>query len=147
MGSRKKGGGHSPARRLIADAAEPEKPKPWRIRFVRSVLDTDSHDVGAAAMEIAQRAIEKKLKVDPLQYGDRLHRPLHGLYKLRSSDVRIVYHVEEETREIWILAIGNRRDIWHEQGAILQRKTAAEEELRVESRDDVSLTPDQMRGR
>lgn len=92
-------------------------------------------------MEIALKAIDKKLKIDPLQYGDRLHRPLHTLFKLRSGDVRIVYRVEEEMRQVIILAVGNRRDIWDDEVAILKRKTTLEDELSVEFRDDVSVSP------
>jgi mRNA-degrading endonuclease RelE of RelBE toxin-antitoxin system len=141
MSPRRKSGGHRPKRRLIADAAEPEPQRPWQIRFVESVIETDAHDIGNAAMAIALKAIDKKLKIDPLQYGDRLHRPLHPLFKLRSGDVRIVYRVEEETRQVFILAIGNRRDIWDDEVAILKRKSTLEEALSVEFQDDFSVSP------
>lgn len=141
MSPARKKGGHRPKRRLIADAAEPEPQKPWQIRFIESVIDTDAHDIGNAAMEIALKAIDKKLKIDPLQYGDRLHRSLHPLFKLRSGDVRIVYRVEEETRQVFILAIGNRRDIWDDEVAILKRKATLEDTLSVEFQDDVSVSP------
>ncbi|MGH2361939.1 MAG: type II toxin-antitoxin system RelE family toxin [bacterium] len=66
--------------------------------------------------------IDKKLKIDPEGYGDNLHHPLHGLYKLKSSYVRIVYHIEAADSEVWILMIAGRRDIWDTgQDEILER--------------------------
>lgn len=67
-------------------------------------------------------AIDRKLKVDPRQYGERLGPPLVGLFKLKTSHVRIAYHVEESTREVWVLMLGDRRDIWrNRQGDIRER--------------------------
>jgi mRNA-degrading endonuclease RelE of RelBE toxin-antitoxin system len=71
---------------------------------------------------VARAAIEKKLKVDPEKYGQRLHSLLHGLYKLKASHIRIAYHIEGAAREVWILMIGDRRDIWdQDQAEILKR--------------------------
>ena len=64
----------------------------------------------------------KKLKSAPDQYGERLRSPLQGLWKLKASHLRIVYTIRAETREVWILMIGNRREIWdRDQGEILKR--------------------------
>lgn len=84
------------------------------MRFAQRILSDDLKKIGHAALEVARHAIDKKLKLDPEKYGQRLHSPLHGLYKLKSSDIRIAYHVEKSTREVWVLMIGNRRDIWDE---------------------------------
>lgn len=95
---------------------------PWTIRFSPRLLSEDYHAVGHAAFEIARTAIHKKLKVDPEGYGTTLRSPLQGLYKLKASHVRVVYHIEDGTREVWVLLIGARRDIWDEdQGDILER--------------------------
>jgi mRNA-degrading endonuclease RelE of RelBE toxin-antitoxin system len=95
---------------------------PWRVRFAQQILSDDLKKIGHAALEVARHAIDKKLKLDPEQYGQRLHSPLHGLYKLKSSNLRIAYHIEKSAREVWILMIGNRRDIWDEdQAEILDR--------------------------
>lgn len=78
--------------------------------------------MGHAAFEVARTAINKKLKVDPEGYGAPLRSPLHGLYKLKASHVRIVYHIEEKKHEVRVLMIGARRDIWDEdQGEIVER--------------------------
>jgi mRNA-degrading endonuclease RelE of RelBE toxin-antitoxin system len=92
----------------------------WRLRYAARILTDDIDEVGHAAL--AHTACEKKLAAAPEQHGAPLHHPLHGLRKLRVSHVRIAYHVEVEAHEVWILMIGNRRDIWEEnQGVILDR--------------------------
>ncbi|HYN82511.1 MAG TPA: hypothetical protein VES88_13495 [Gemmatimonadaceae bacterium] len=81
--------------------------------------------MGHAAFDVAKRAIEKKLKVSPKEYGESLRHPLHGLFKLKSSHVRIAYHVQDTPAEVWILMIGDRKSIWEdEQAEILERLEA-----------------------
>ena len=75
------------------------------------LLGEDYDNVGHAAFELARTAINKKLKKDPEGYGRPLHSPLQGLYKAKASDVRIVYYIEKSRHEVWVLMIGNRRDI------------------------------------
>ena len=71
---------------------------------------------------MARKAITKKLAAHPEQYGTRLHSPLHGLFKLKSSHMRVAYHIEKDLREVWVLVIGDRRTIWKDrQGEILDR--------------------------
>ena len=41
-----------------------------------------------------QRAIEYRLLVDPLSYGDPLQKSLQGFRKLRVGDYRIIYKIE-----------------------------------------------------
>lgn len=95
---------------------------PWTVRFSPRLLSEDYDEVGHAAFEVARTAINKKLKVAPEGYGAPLRSPLQGLYKLKASHVRIVYHIEEKNHEVWVLMIGDRRDIWDEdQGEIIER--------------------------
>lgn len=84
----------------------------WTIRYSARILKDDLHEVGHAALEVAKKAVDKKLKTDPEGYGTNLHHPLHGLHKIKSSHLRIVYKVKTELSEVWILMIGDRRDIW-----------------------------------
>jgi mRNA interferase RelE/StbE len=94
----------------------------WKIKFAGKVLDADLRDVGHAAFDIAKKAIDKKLKLEPEKYGANLHHPLHGFRKLKTADIRIVYRVDAESSSVLILMIGNRRDIWDsEQNEILER--------------------------
>lgn len=62
------------------------------MRFAEEILTDDSRKIGHAALKAARKVIDKKLTIDPEAYGQRLHSPLHGLYKLKSSHIRIAYH-------------------------------------------------------
>jgi mRNA interferase RelE/StbE len=54
--------------------------------------------------------IEHKLQHDPLLYGVPLRRDLHGCYKLRIGDYRVIYFVKNKT--VYIVAIRHRRDVY-----------------------------------
>ncbi|MEJ7810799.1 MAG: hypothetical protein WKG32_10360 [Gemmatimonadaceae bacterium] len=102
----------------------PRGDRPWRIRYSSRILTDYLDDIGHDALARARRAIDKKLKVNPEQYGAPLHSPLHGVFKLKASHVRIAYHVEAKRREVWVLMIGDRREIWEDrQEEILERLT------------------------
>lgn len=125
MGSRQKRKGNTNQRGSEKAPLIPLPPTEWVIRFEESVERVDLRQVGHAAFDVARKAIEKKLKVNPKEYGDNLHHPLHGLFKLRSSHVRIAYHVQDIPPEVWILMIGDRKSIWEdEQAEILERLEA-----------------------
>lgn len=85
---------------------------PWRLRFSPRILSDDLRGLGHDAYAVARAAIDKKLRREPRQYGELLRPPLKGLYKLKASHVRVVYHVDEAAREVWILMISDRRVIW-----------------------------------
>ncbi len=107
----------------------------WNVRVAKRVLTDDVPEIGLAAYERAKKAIKKKLTTAPEQYGDRLHAPLHGLYKLKSSHVRIAYHVEIQAREVWVLLIGDRQTIWDtRQGDILERLAEQKTEGKTDTR-------------
>jgi mRNA-degrading endonuclease RelE of RelBE toxin-antitoxin system len=90
----------------------PPVPEPWKLRFSARILSEDLGELGHAAYENARKAIQKKLPIDPHQYGDGLRPPLGGIHKLKSSHVRVAYHIEESEHEVWILMIADRNVIW-----------------------------------
>lgn len=95
--------------------SEPHSPKPsktWTIRYAAKVLNEDLDRVKHAAFDMAKKAIDKKLKVDPEKYGAHLHDPLHRFRKLKVSNIRIVYRVDAPAFDVLILMIGDRREIW-----------------------------------
>lgn len=116
------------------------------MRFSPRLLSEDYYEVGHAAFEVARGAINKKLKVDPDGYGEPLRSPLQGLHKLKASHIRIAYHIEETKHEVWVLMIGNRRDIWDEdQAEILER--LEEERVADRARDAAAKAQAKKRSR
>ena len=61
------------------------------------------------------RAIEDRLMTEPEQYGTRLRQSLHGLWKLRVGDHRVVFELTTNLVRVW---------------AIVHRKRAYEEAAR-----------------
>jgi len=60
-----------------------------------------------------QKAV-RELETDPLASKDvkRLHSELRGLYRYRVGRFRMVLRIVEESREVRILAIASRGDIY-----------------------------------
>ncbi|HZG44170.1 MAG TPA: hypothetical protein VEY93_14575 [Longimicrobium sp.] len=113
MGGSKKKDGRNPGPATgSTNSDSTPSPALWRLRFSARIVDEDMADIGHAAFEIARKAITKKLPVDPHQYGDGLRPPLGAIYKLKTSHVRVAYHIEEAAHEVWVLMIADRNVIW-----------------------------------
>jgi len=72
-----------------------------------------SEDIPRLSSNIAVRienAIKKRLIVNPIKYGFYLHGSLKGYRKLRVGDWRVIYRIVD--KEIRIIAIGNRKDVY-----------------------------------
>ena len=72
-----------------------------------------SEDIPRLSSNIAVRienAIKKRLIVNPIKYGYYLRGSLKGYRKLRVGDWRIIYRIID--KEIRIIAIGNRKDVY-----------------------------------
>lgn len=61
-----------------------------------------------------RKAIEDRLILDPVRFGEPLRRSLSGFRKLRVGDYRVIYQVQEQT--VIILKIGHRRDVYKKFG-------------------------------
>ena len=74
-----------------------------------------SEDIPRLSSNIAVRienAIKKRLIVNPIKYGFYLHGSLKGYRKLRVGDWRVIYRIVDN-KEIRIIAIGNRKDVYN----------------------------------
>jgi len=52
------------------------------------------------------------LAVDPLPPGVKKLKNCDGLYRVRVSDYRIIYRIEQEILTILVVKIGHRRDVY-----------------------------------
>ena len=57
-----------------------------------------------------KRAIESRLLIDPIRYGNPLRRSLKGYRKMRVGDYRIIYKIQSGS--ICILKIGHRKEVY-----------------------------------
>jgi mRNA interferase RelE/StbE len=75
------------------------------------VVKVDIPRVNSSWQKKIKGGIETKLTLDPLLYGKPLRRDLHGCYKLRIGDYRVIYFVKDTA--VFIVTIGHKRDVYN----------------------------------
>ena len=55
-------------------------------------------------------AIEHRLSRDPTHYGERLRKSLHGFWKIRVGDYRVVYEILGQ--EVRVYGVMHRREVY-----------------------------------
>ena len=48
----------------------------------------------------------------PHRFGHALQSPLGGQYSARRGEYRIIYRIEEDSRRVFVMTVGHRRDIY-----------------------------------
>lgn len=74
-------------------------------------------DIAAFPKNIRDRirkAIEERLILDPVKFGEPLRRSLAGFRKLRVGDYRVIYQVQGAV--VIILKIGHRKEVYKKFG-------------------------------
>jgi mRNA interferase RelE/StbE len=86
--------------------------KRYQIKYLESVVTEDIPALPATIKKLIKKAIEDRLMIDPLSYGKPLRFSLKGHRRLRVSDYRIVYRIDQESNIVIIVAIKHRRDVY-----------------------------------
>ena len=86
----------------------------YTIRYDDDVLKEDIPALPKSAKKLIQKAIEERLTVDPLAFGKPLRYSYKGHRRLRVSDYRVIYRIDEEKRSVLIVAIGHSKDVYDE---------------------------------
>ena len=81
----------------------------WCITYHKNVED-DLNSISTFDAQRILRAIDAKLTLAPLDFGQPLKGNLSPLRKLRVGDYRVVYQVTAHTVTVYVLAVGPRRD-------------------------------------
>ncbi len=60
------------------------------------------------------RIFEKiySLQEDPRPFGVQLMRGVERYYRIRQSDYRIIYEIDDASRVVTIVAVGHRREVY-----------------------------------
>ena len=82
---------------------------PYIIKYHKT-LKEDLNKLDEFSRSRIRKAIEARLLIDPVKYGQSLKGTLKGFRKLRIGDYRVVYKVVK--KEIIILGIRHGRDIY-----------------------------------
>lgn len=83
----------------------------WKISYKHSVKK-DLKEISRSMKGAIHRAIEKKLMIDPIQFGSPLRKNLKGLMKLRVGAYRIIYSIEKKTIIVFVIKIGHRKEVY-----------------------------------
>jgi len=86
--------------------------KLYTIDYLSTVVKEDIPALPASAKKIIKKAIEERLMFDPIGFGKPLRYSLKGHRRLRVSDYRIVYRVDVANKNIIIVAIKHRKDVY-----------------------------------
>lgn len=85
---------------------------PFELRYHPDVKAIDIPLLDARLRNRIKRAIETRLTTAPHQYGVPLRKTLHGYWKLRVGDYRVVFKIAGE--EVWIFGIIHRKRVYEE---------------------------------
>ena len=82
----------------------------WAVIYHPEVTE-DFEALGPAKARVALKVIEQRIKNgEPDKAGSPLRDQLSGYRRIRTQDIRIVYHVDGKKVEVLIIAVGARRD-------------------------------------
>ena len=82
----------------------------WNVKVHRLVLDEDFRGVSKKDQSVILKTIYKKLRTAPQEYGAPLRHELKGYWKLKISNYRVVYTIEDDKVQVVVVKVGIRRD-------------------------------------
>ena len=82
----------------------------YRIELTKAAV----RDITAVPKPMMKRldACILRLAVDPLPPGVKKLKNSDGLYRVRVSDYRIIYRIEQEILTVLVVKIGHRREVY-----------------------------------
>lgn len=85
----------------------------YSIQYLESIKDDLSGLPKSIKLKI-RKAIEKKLMINPVEFGKPLQYSLKGLRRLRVEDYRIIYQIEDETKSVLVVKVGHRKEVYED---------------------------------
>ncbi len=82
----------------------------WAIKFHPLVWSEDFRKIDPENQRQILKQIVKKLTIDPEAYGKALSGELHGYWRLRAGDFRVIYRILKDKIEVLVVKVGIRRD-------------------------------------
>lgn len=85
----------------------------YTIHYLESVKE-DLRGLQKSVKEKLRKAIEKKLMLNPIEFGKPLQYSLKGLRRLRVEDYRIIYQIDLDSKTVLVVKIGHRKEVYVE---------------------------------
>lgn len=85
----------------------------YSVQYLDSVKE-DLRGLQKSVKEKLRKAIEKKLMLNPIEFGKPLQYSLKGLRRLRVEDYRIIYQIDLDSKTVLIVKIGHRKEVYEE---------------------------------
>jgi len=82
----------------------------YQIIYQDHVIKSHIPALSTKVKSLIKKAIEERLMVDPITFGKPLRYSLKGHRRLRVSDYRVVYRIENKS--VIVIAIKHRKDIY-----------------------------------
>jgi len=83
---------------------------PFELRYHPDVKFVDIPLLDAKLRARIKKAIEMRLTEAPHLYGEPLRKTLHGYWKLRVGDYRVVFKIAG--KEVWIFGVIHRKKVY-----------------------------------
>ena len=104
---------------------------PFEIRFTEDAK-RDAQALDGSVRKQLRKVLEKKLAVNPTQYGSPLVPPLGGYWSHHFAAHRVIYRIYGEQRVVLICAVGPRKaghktDVYRQFEALVKAGRTAEQ--------------------
>ena len=85
----------------------------WRVELEEDAK-RDLHRLGADAAQRIVRYLRARLATteDPRRFGQSLRGDLHGLWRYRVADYRVLARIENQRLLVLVIRVGHRKNIY-----------------------------------
>lgn len=82
----------------------------WQVEIHPLVWEEDFARLDPPTRQLITKAIRKKLAMNPTVFGKPLSGILHGYWRLRVDQYRVMYRIEQHRLVVLVVKVGMRRD-------------------------------------
>lgn len=86
--------------------------EPYQIVVARPAATTIADDLPEAVAAAVVELITGPLLENPRRLGVSLRNELGGLWSVRRGAYRVLYRIDDSRREVVVLRVGHRRDVY-----------------------------------
>jgi len=84
----------------------------FEVKYASEVIKKDIPKLPKSVKNLIKKAIETRIAIEPIAYGKPLQHSWMGHRRVRVSDYRIIYRVDNDKKLVYIVAIKHRKDVY-----------------------------------